>query len=295
VNQPRVTTPATLAQAFDLFRRSVEMKPDLVQAITARQTPLRERLQKRWPGSKVFFSGSYGRSTKIEPINDVDLFVVRSEQYREIGKIPIPRDQLLEELSAVVREVFPNQTPRRQNRSLGILFPEFRIDVVPAFARTGGGYFIPDRGTGTPDWLYTNPDKQAAFTAAIDRSTGQMATPLVKMMKVWNRNRSVGLKSYHVEVMVLRALNGKPPSFAEGMKTLFERIEHAIKRSSGDPGESSGTLDAYLDPHSRDRAAEEARQAATKMTEALGLVSLKREMEAIRIVADLIGQPFPRG
>lgn len=286
---------STLAQAFDAFRRSIEMRRDLIQAITAQQTPLRERLQKRWPGAKVFYSGSYGRSTKIEPITDVDLFVVRPEQYREIGKIPISRDQFLDETLTALREVFPTQNIRRQTRSLGILFPEFRIDLVPAFSRSGGGYFIPDRGQGTPDWLFTHPEKQAAFTASLDRDTGQMATPLVKMMKVWNRNRVVGLKSYHMEVMVLRALDGKPPGYASGMKTLFERLEHSIKRSCGDPGESGGKLDTYLDGMSRERASQEARRAAGKMAEAVGLVTLKREAEAIRIVADLMGTPFPKG
>lgn len=292
---PTQQSITTLAQAFDQFRRSIEMKRELIQAITAQQTPLRERLQKRWPGSKLFFSGSYGRSTKIEPISDVDLFMVRPEQYREIGKIPISQEQLLSEVNAEVRMLFPHHTIRLQTRSLGIVLPQFRIDLVPAFSRTGGGFFIPDRTQGTPDWRFTHPEKQLEFTKSVDQVTGQMATPLVKMVKVWNRNRHVGLKSYHVEVLVLRALNGKPSSYAEGLKTLFERLEHAIKRPCGDPGESGGTLDVYLDAHTRTRASDEAKRAALKMTEALGLVTLKREAEAIRLVADLMGQPFPRG
>lgn len=285
----------SLAQTFDHFRDAIEMKPELKSTITVQETRLREGLQKRWPSSTLFFSGSFGRKTKIEPISDVDIFMVRPEQYREIGRIPISQEQLLNEVTAEVRLLFPHHTIRLQTRSLGIVLPQFRIDLVPAFSRTGGGYFIPDRSPGTPNWRFTHPDKQLEFTKSVHQATGQMAIPLVKMVKVWNRNRHVGLKSYHVEVLVLRALSGKPSSYAEGLRTVFERLEHAIKRPCGDPGESGGTLDTYLDAHTRARASEEAKRAAAQMTEALGLVTLKREAEAIRLVADLMGPSFPRG
>lgn len=291
------TSVTTLAQAFDLFRRTIEMKKELIQRINAQEKPLREGLQKRWPGAEVFFTGSYGRSTKIEPITDVDVFLVRPEQFKEIGKITLSRDTLMAEVKAELQKLFPQQFIRQQTRSLGIQFQDFRIDVVPAVKRTGGAYFISDNSPGTADWRFTNPKKQAEFTAQVDRTTQQMATPLTKMMKVWNREQRVGLKSFHVEVMVLRALSAKPASYAEGVKLLFEKLEHAIKKSCGDPGESGGKVDDYLDLRigARGQASAQAKRAADQMKEALALVTLKREAEAIRLVGNIFGAPFPRG
>ena len=84
------------------------------------------------------------------------------------------------------------------------------------------------------------------------------------------------------------AISSSPPI------SSFVRLEHAIKRPCGDPGESGGTLDVYLDQGSRARASEQAKQAAAVMTEALAQVTLKREAEAIPKVAALFGAPFPR-
>lgn len=273
-----------LKQSFEQLRVGLEMKPDHKRAIDAAQTRCREHLQKKWPGAEVFISGSYGRSTKIEPIKDIDLFVAKRDSYPEIQKIPITGHDLLLELQGLLREPFGSEPfvsePRKQKRSMGLAFPGFRMDVVPAVKRNGGGYFIADLDLPSPHWRFTHPKKQKEFTAKQDQSCGQMAVPLVKMFKHWNTIHHLGLKSFHLEVMVLRSLSAKPESYAAGAQQVLSKLVSAIQQSCGDPGESGGKLDEYLSGPQRARISDLAQAHATLLKEAQVFDQAKQGLEA---------------
>lgn len=280
--------PQTLAQAFEQLRSGLEMKATLKTHINQEQTRCREHLQKKWPGADIFFSGSYGRSTKIEPLNDVDLFVARRDSFPEIGKIPTPGEALLQELLRHLQELFPGQV-RMQTRSIGITCSGFRMDVVPAFKRNGGGFFLADRSLPGPHWRFTDPRKQQQFTADQDRACGQMATPLVKMFKRWKAQQHLGLKSFHLEVMVLRSLSGKPISYPVGAQQVMEKLQYAIQKPCGDPGGSGGKLDDYLTDAQRHQIAERAQQHAQCLKEALVFDQAKQHAEALQRFRKVFG------
>ena len=59
------------------------------------------------------------------------------------------------------------------------------VEVVPAFDRDGGGYFIPDPDAG--GWIATNPKVHHELSTAKNAECDGKCVPFVKMIKAINR------------------------------------------------------------------------------------------------------------
>lgn len=268
-------TAQTLPQYFNELLLTLTIDDELERRINETHRRVVTAVQKRWKNVQPFYSGSYGRKSKIAPINDVDLFLVLDEECKEIAAIRHQPDALLEELAKILTEdgIATEAQLRMQRRSLGLLLPEVRFDLVPALRRKGGGFYIMDRealSRGAASWLFTDPKKHERFTKEKCQANSQ-ALPLIKLVKRCVRVRKIAIKSFHLEVMVLRAIDGspKPAGYAEGLAALFEKLAHAVGRPCGDPGESGHKIDDYLQQAERDDAAQFFREAWTEMKQAL--------------------------
>jgi hypothetical protein len=272
----------TLAQAFEQFRNNLSLDDGQKQQILERRSKLIDLLQDRFR-SPVRPIGSHARGTNIPPIGDIDLMLVlqRSRSDDPVMLLDEIRDVLAEKYSGV----------RRQNRSVGILYGDFRFDVVPAIVRSRGGYHLPD--AGSQKWIFTYPEKHNDHAKKVDQGTGAMAIPMVRMLKSWNRRQLAGLKSFHLEVMVLRALGTKPASYAEGTRDALRSVARAVRSSCGDPAESGNTLDTYLSTLQRDQIARRCQEASDQLSRAIELDQQGKPGEAIRLAREVFGAPFP--
>src|SRR5262249_60237311 len=90
-----------------------------------------------------FLAGSYRRSTMIAPLTqaDVDIFVVLDPSYYEANG----QASLLDKVKRTLQKTY-SKTPEisRNGQAVTITFTDFKVDVVPAFYSTAGGYLIPD-------------------------------------------------------------------------------------------------------------------------------------------------------
>jgi len=270
----------TLARAFETFRNNLNVSAGQQQQVAERHTRLIKLLQSTWGPGKIISIGSWKRGTAIPPVKDVDLMIVLS------GVAPEQRspDTILSEIEAKLRTAYPDIPTRKQARSIGLRFQDFSFDIVPALAKASGGYHIPDRSDAR-GWIFTNPEKHGELTAQTDQRCGGMAIPMVKMLKSWNAHNTAGLRSFHLEVMVLRRLKQQPPSYAEGVQLAFENLARDVKESCGDPGGSDNRLDKYL-PAYREGLVMKLQDAATRMAQA----NRTQSQETARSV---FGSPFP--
>src|SRR5437870_12935763 len=69
----------TVSDAFETFKSELEL-PDRKQkeAAEAQQT-IREAIKNHLYVPNSFLTGSYARYTKIDPLNDIDVFLVRND------------------------------------------------------------------------------------------------------------------------------------------------------------------------------------------------------------------------
>ncbi|MCK5940851.1 MAG: nucleotidyltransferase, partial [Planctomycetes bacterium] len=96
--------------------------------------------------------GSWGKSTQIRPPRDIDvLFVLPDAVHQRFEQVPSYRNkqsELLQEVKRVLGGAYSTTTMRGDGQVVVVDFASYSVEVVPAFARYGGGYRICDTNGG---------------------------------------------------------------------------------------------------------------------------------------------------
>lgn len=180
-----------LNNSFEIFLGRIEpTEATRAGAISAHKT-LRDRLAADPDFARyhveTFLSGSYRRSTAVQPIKDVDIVVIiKADPNKDT-----PR-QILALLKRVLDKYYATKTAP-QRRSIRIDLADISMDVIPAVAPFGADQKlqIPDRTL--QEWIWTNPKGHIAWTARLNEATKDKPSdrgrfvPLVKMAKWWKR------------------------------------------------------------------------------------------------------------
>jgi tRNA nucleotidyltransferase (CCA-adding enzyme) len=146
-----------IEDVFANLKRHLEITRTEQDAAARRHHDIREFLDDRWDLADDFFTGSYRRDTKTKKLKDVDVFAVINDAGAQAHfRSKYPRE-LLSALELLLQEEWPNA--HRDGMAVVVPYGDeedvLSIEVVPAFDRDGGGYFIPDPDAGS--WIPTNP------------------------------------------------------------------------------------------------------------------------------------------
>lgn len=233
----------TIAESFRVLRSNLEITDLQEQIVASRQRDIRDVLERDFSVNDTFLTGSYRRSTMIKPLQeaDVDIFVVLDvKYYRENGM-----RELLENIKKSLRKTY-SKTPniRPDGSAVTITFTDFKVDVVPAFYRKGGGYLIPS--LKLDNWISTDPQRHVEIWAAANKAHNKDLVPLIKMIKGWNKSRKL-FKSFHLETLILRALDGVTiTDFPSGMRYVFDKGIGLVQRKLADPAGYSDDVGAHV-------------------------------------------------
>jgi hypothetical protein len=212
-------------------------------------------------GGKTFQSGSYGRGTAINPVNDLDVIWVIPANVRksidltklEIGTI---LQDLANQLSINYKSKNKNVNVSAQSHSVLIEFPdrkdEFSVDVVPAIELTELNsfnlpyYLIPEVGVikrylrksfyedhkNLIDWIKTDPKGYLNEANNADKKL-LYYKDCVKILKTWKRNWKkklkdkveMKLKSFHLEQIVFETIQETQVSHSlDLLLAVFEKL-----------------------------------------------------------------------
>lgn len=177
-------------------------------------------------------TGSYAKSTMIAPLEqaDIDIFVVLAPEYYHRYT---PSD-LLTEVRRVLRQRY-TKTPEisPDGQAVTISFTDFKVDVVPAFRREGGGYIIPNSPSG---WISTDPTVHLDQVTRENMRQNGLLVPLIKMLKGWNRAQGGTLRGFYLEVMVMKVLTGATiRDYPSGVRWVLDKGRDAVKYTVSDP------------------------------------------------------------
>ncbi len=233
----------TIADGFQQLRRNLEITGLQEQTVSTRQTNIREVLDRDLTVLETFLTGSYRRSTMIAPLNkaDVDVFVVLDPKYYSAAG----QRALLEKVKASLRKTY-TQTPdiRPDGQAVTITFTDFKVDVVPGFYRTGGGYLIPDAELGR--WIETDPKRHVELWSASNKAHNGDLVPLIKMVKGWNKTRKV-FRSFHLEVITRSVVEGITiTDFPSGLRFVFDKARAKIRVKLADPAGYHDDVGAHV-------------------------------------------------
>lgn len=233
----------TIDQGFKGLSGNLEITDLQESDVSTRQKNIREVMEAGLTVLDSFLGGSYRRNTMIAPLKeaDVDIFVVLSSKYFEAGG----QLALLNKVKGVLRKTY-TKTPEisTNGQAVTIIFTDFRVDVVPAFNREGGGYLIPDSQMGR--WIGTDPTKHVELWTAANKWHDGDFIPMVKMLKGWNKSRDL-VRTFHLECLALSVFNNVTISdFPSGARFFFDKAREKIKFKLPDPAGYSDDVAAHV-------------------------------------------------
>ncbi|MFN6476459.1 CBASS oligonucleotide cyclase [Nostoc sp. DedQUE07] len=236
--------PKTIIEGFKKLRQNLEITDIQELSVSKRQQNIREILETELTIINSFLTGSYRRSTMISPLSeaDVDIFIILDPTYYKLNG----QTYLLDKVRHILLKKYPT-TPKisRNGQAVTIRFTDFKVDVVPAFHRNGGGYIIPN--CVISQWISTDPRKHIEIWSNANKAHNYDLIPLIKMIKGWNKKHSKLLNSFHLESLVLKILNNiRIDSFSSGVRYVFDKARKEVINPVLDPAGYGGDIGAYL-------------------------------------------------
>jgi Second Messenger Oligonucleotide or Dinucleotide Synthetase domain len=235
---------STLPQGFQKLRENLEITGLQAETVSTRQQNVREAVEREVEVLDTFLTGSYKRSTMIAPLSeaDIDIFVVLPSSYYS----PDGQASLLEKVKYVLKKTYP-QTPdiSRDGQAVTITFTDFKVDVVPAINRRGGGFLIPN--TLHNEWVSTDPREHITLWTDANKAHNDDLVPLIKMVKAWNKKNGSSFISFHLECLILQILNKVTISnFSSGVRYVFDKARSAVQAPVADPAGYNANVGKYL-------------------------------------------------
>ena len=228
--------------------RSQEMRSQDLDRVRSIRDGLFQLLSRDFGGTpRIYYGGSYGKHTMVREAFDLDIVVY----------FPPTERRSLADLFGAVHRSLVNAGFTVHPQTVALRLPGaggFHVDVVPGRAQDDGfRYATLYKKTQPPSTL------QTSLKVHIDavRKTG--LGPIVRVLKLWRIRHAVPLKTFALELLAARALNGtqKDDLAAAVMGVLQFTSVHMERIRLEDPANTNNVLEVTM----RDRAV--AAQIAT--------------------------------
>jgi len=244
-------------------------KCKIINAHTTLRKELRERLflmeeVESDGGDDIysFLTGSYKRGTQIRPPKDAEFFnVFKADSYKDFTP-----SEMLNILYAALVDIYPEKEKNGQiivqTHSINVQFEDgFGIDVIPAF-EDGELYripHVPEPGEGDESWLISNPKIHEEVVRELNKKTGGMFVPLVRLIKAWRRDKckpiDLDIKSFLLEILAAKIFeNTAISSYSQGLATFFSEASNYLNEPCiKDPANKKNYIDDYLTNEDREQ------------------------------------------
>jgi hypothetical protein len=152
--------------------------------------------------------GSWGKDTRVRPPRDIDvLFLLPSQVYWQFEqRLGNRQSQLLQEAKTVLLRSYPRTTIRADGQVVVVPFSAVQIEVSLGFKCQDGSIIVCDTHN---EGFYKRSTSlaEAADLDTIDTTLYGNVRNLVRMMKQWQRERNIELKSFQIERLAIEFLN----------------------------------------------------------------------------------------
>ncbi|KVO25188.1 hypothetical protein WJ73_27350 [Burkholderia ubonensis] len=199
---------AAVRQRFEQFHRNLALTPLQQRDGFAKRAGVVNCLNRAYYGTASdadhsLFVGSWSKDTAIRPPRDVDVyFLLPIDVYHRFQAYTWNRQSaLLQEVKAKLAQTYWNTDISGDGQVVLVNFGSYNVEVVPAFElTTPGHYWICDTNNGG-SYKETAPWAEVSALDAADSANAQNVRPLVRMLKAWQANCSVPIKSFHLELL----------------------------------------------------------------------------------------------
>ena len=278
--------------AFKNLKSNLEITPTESQLAQTRHRLVRKHIEASWELVEDFLTGSYKRDTKTKKLKDVDIFVVIDPKGPQgaladgsgTAAVLALRDLLAErwdDLDADDNVVTVNYSGE----------DVASYEVAPVFARSGGGYSMPD-GAG---WMDTDPKEQEALVTAKNKACNAKFVPFVKMVKGVNREAGDPIEpAFLLEVMALDLVIEPFGQYRDEIRFYLASVADRIVDDWPDPVGLGRDVNAGVGIGRRRELSEIVRGWLAVAEEALQLEYEGKERAAVEMWRQLFGWRMPR-
>lgn len=282
--------PRTVDAGFDEMLRRQTLTPNQQSVAQTRVAALKTFFSKQFSmAEEAFATGSYARGTICADQRDIDIMAPVAYEYWERYQ---DRSQ---DFLYMVRDKLNTgyQTTGVSSKQIAVTL-DFRIiaaDVVPCFKRKGGGYLMPN---GKGGWLSTNPREHIVLVGNADSAHKGRLKPLIRLMKAWNLANGNHLRSFHVEMLIMKMWNDlEVGSWSHSVKAMLAVMGTWVKAPAYDPWKDDLQIDSYLSSDDRALVVRMLNEDATRSAEAEELRKQNRISDAFERWNVVYRQKFP--
>lgn len=153
--------------------------------------------------------GSWGKLTRVRPSRDVDiLFLLPPTVYHQYqNRTGNRQSQLLQEVKGVLATSYSQTTMRGDGQVVVVPFNTTPIEIALGFRCQNGSIIVCD-ANGGGRYTTSTAEAEAVDLATSDTTYNGNARVLARMMKQWQRERNVPLKSFQIERLAVEFLHG---------------------------------------------------------------------------------------
>lgn len=213
--------------------------------------------------------GSFARSTKVRPLDDIDIMVILNgsntteissysstysyrlqanntsylwqftDDYGYVNSTKI-LNRFRDGLSSISNYRNAAINRRMQAVVLNLVSYAWSFDIVPAVPIGRNGtreyFLIPD---GSGNWIRTDPRRDQTFITDANKRHNSNLIPLIRLLKYWNMKRYSPPKigSYYLETMIINSFKWATPisSIKNSIPDAFRQLGNAVITSCPDP------------------------------------------------------------
>jgi hypothetical protein len=148
--------------------------------------------------------GSWGKSTRVRPPRDIDiLFLLPPQVYWQYqSRVGNRQSALLQEIRNVLVETYSQTKLRADGQVVLVPFNTIEVEVAPGFRCDNGTILVCDTNEGGR-YKTSTAEFELADLNVSDAAYRGNTRALVRMMKQWQRECNVPLKSFCIERMAV--------------------------------------------------------------------------------------------
>tara|TARA_R110002126_G_scaffold9940_3_gene44676 strand:- start:2692 stop:3576 length:885 start_codon:yes stop_codon:yes gene_type:complete len=290
----------SVSEAFDLFRKRLELTKTESEDAQKRHKEVRECIKNDFDVQRDFLTGSYARHTKTKPLKDVDVFFVLGDD--ENHRRARPPSEILDAFEASLIANYGRERVERGRRCVTVEFEKknqtqdsadgvLSIDAVPAFP-VDNHFDIPDGIIG--EWISSNPEVHKEQATAKNNELSGSWVPLVKMIKGWNREAGKPVKPmFLMEVMARELVDPPFNNYPDEFIRFLSAAQLAIDDDWPDPAGLGPNVSDQMDAVNKASAKQKFRDAERLAVQAQHAEKQGRNSVALGLWREIFGNYFP--
>lgn len=206
-----------VVRRFDAFAKNLALTERQVSDGITKFKGLTSCLNWAYRGTKsetdnAFLIGAWGKNTAIRPPRDVDMYYLLPievySRYEGYGAGVNKQSALLQEVKRKLLDSYPRSDIKGDGPVVLADFHGWTVELVPAFRWNNQerSYIVCNTKDGG-SYIKTMPFDEVDGIDAADARNNNNVRPLIRMLKCWQANCNVPIKSFHLELLAIGFLD----------------------------------------------------------------------------------------